>query len=198
MPQAKIHRDTHWYFVVIGLVIHKHVVLNPSGTNTIDNGVDSVPWRRDCMNGLSIVSFGVGVPTMWIIRHFHTVESVLFPRCVWYKGDGDLILLDTPSQLQGALHDSRTDSPSRFRAGTHYTRVGMSGLVLPHPAAAPSLEAISRSSLYTEATNRKSSTVRSSYDSFTPTHHRTVSQLAHQLLHYPPLNRQYSRTPPAL
>ena len=55
----------------------------------------------------------------------------------------------------------------------------------------------SRSSQYTEATNRKSSTVRS-YDSFTPTHHRTVSQLEHPLLlHYPPLNRQYSRNPPA-
>ena len=34
------------------------------GTNTIDNGVDSVPWRRDCINGLSIVSFGVGGPKM--------------------------------------------------------------------------------------------------------------------------------------
>ena len=41
-----------------------HTVLNPSGTNTIDNGVDSVSWRRDCMNGLSIVSFGVGGPKM--------------------------------------------------------------------------------------------------------------------------------------
>ena len=89
---------------------------------------------------------------------------MLFPRCVWYKGDGALFLLDTPSQLQGARHDTRTSSPSRIRAGTHYTREGIPGLVLPPPEAprctqrqqtAPCCTKVtSHTSLYTEATSR--------------------------------------------